>query len=322
MISWKHRTPYLILLFLVCFFPWVAGAYILHVACLALIYAILGLSLGLVMGYAGQPSFCHATFFGIGAYTSTLLVMEFRVPVWGGMVAAFIISGLFGLLIGCFALRLRGAYFALITLAVSSIGYIIAGNPQAITKGITGISSIPAPEPANIFDDKRIYFYLILFFLLFTLFVLRRIINSRVGRAFVAIRENEDFADSVGTNPMQSKLVAFVVGAMFAGIAGSLYAHGIHFISPPLMSLGASFDLVMIVVVGGLGTLSGPVVGAVLLGALPEYLRMIGTYRLIVYGVILILVLRFMPEGIMGGYKSLSVKLSTFVNKRSGENVV
>ena len=320
-VRWKQYTPYLILLILVCFFPWVSSAYILHVGCLALIYAILGLGLGLVMGYAGQPSFCHATFFGIGAYTSTLLAIELSVPVWCGMVAAFIVSGVFGLAIGYPALRVRGAYFALVTLAVALIGHVLASNPQAITRGITGITSIPAPEPAFIFDDKRIYFYLILLLLLVTLFVLRRLISSRVGRAFVAIRENEDFANSVGINTMRYKLIAFVVGAMFAGIAGSLYAHCIHFISPTMMTLGASFDLVMIVVVGGLGTLAGPVVGAVLLGALPEYLRAVGTYRLIVYGVILILVLLFMPGGIVGGYRSLSTKFSTFMSKRSEENV-
>ncbi len=300
----------LLALILVCIFPWVSDTYILYVGWIALLYAILALSLGLIMGYTGQPSFCHATFFGIGAYASVILVMDLGMPVWVGMVASVLVSGIFGLLIGFPALRLRGAYFAIVTLAFAIICSIVAGNPGAITRGTTGIQHIPAPEPVAFFGDLRFYFYLVLAFLLLTIFVFWRLINSRVGRAFIAIRENEDFANSVGVNPMKYKLLAFVIGAMFAGIAGSLYAHGTHYINSSMMTQGASFDLVMIVVVGGLGTLSGPVVGAVLLAAIPEYLRAVGTYRLIIYGIILILVLRFMPSGIVGGYKALVSKIS------------
>lgn len=300
---------------LVCIFPLLADSYILYIGWLAIILSILAVSLGLIMGYTGQPSFCHATFYAIGAYASVLFVTELNVPVWFGLIMSLIVSGCFGLMIGYVALRLRGAYFALITLAFALICSIVASNPSAITQGTIGIRNIPSLEPAAVFDDMRFYFYIVFMVFLLTMFLLKRIINSRVGRAYVAIRENEEFASSIGVNPMKYKLQAFVIGSMLAGIAGALYAHGTHFINSSLFDQTFSFEVVMMAAIGGLGTLAGPVVGAVMLAALPEYLRSVGTYRLIIYGIILILVLRFMPGGIIGAYYVIIAKLKEKLGK-------
>jgi branched-chain amino acid transport system permease protein len=271
------------------------------------IFVLLASSMNLITGCTGRLNLGHAAFYGIGAYASTLVVMKLGFPVWLGMVMGGLITVLFGVLIGIPCLKLKGAYLAITTLAFGEITRLAMINFVPLTNGPLGIRGIPGPPAIGFsstllisFESKTSYYYLILFICVLCLLTIRRVLNSQIGRTFMAIREDEVRAETVGIDTIQVKIMNFALGAFFAGIAGSFYAHYVRFISPDTFTLGETFTILTMVVIGGLGTFYGPIVGGVIFTFLPELLRAISEYRMILYGLMMSVAIIFMPDGIVG----------------------
>lgn len=296
-----------------------AANFYLHILILLGIFTILSSGLNLLMGFTGQASMGHAAFFGIGAYVSALLVMVLNFPYWAALPLAGIAGAVSGLLIGYPSLRLRGISFAIVTFGFGELVKLIFINWNNVTNGQDGLIDIPSPVFWGInFADKLPSTYLVMFFTLLALFLVDRIVNSRVGNAFISIREDEDLAASMGVNVMQYKILSFTISTFLAGIAGSLYAHYMRFISPADFTVHISMMLIAIIVIGGKGTLLGPIVGSLVYLVLPEVLRPVKDYYYLVFGVILIGVMLFAPVGIVGGLQALLSKRVSESNLETG----
>jgi branched-chain amino acid transport system permease protein len=281
---------------------WLASAYHLHVVIMAGIFTILALSLNLLLGYTGQLSLGHAAFFGIGAYTAALLALLLEWPFWFGLPAAAALAGVAGWAIGRLALKVRGAYFVLVTISFAGVISLVSVNWMELTNGPLGLPGVPAPTLAGVsFRTKSAYYYLVLAAAAGSYLVCHRLVSSRLGRAFLALRENESLAESVGIDPTRTLVLAAVVSAAMAGVAGGLYAHYTRFVSPEVFLFSYTVTMVIMVVAGGKGTLAGPVVGAVLFTVLPEALReaMAWQWQMLAYGVLLVLLVFFLPRGIV-----------------------
>jgi branched-chain amino acid transport system permease protein len=281
---------------------WLPSAYHLHVAIMAGIFGVLALSLNLLLGYTGQLSLGHAAFFGIGAYTSALLTLTLEWSFWPALAAAIALAGAAGWFIGRLSLKLRGAYFVLVTISFAGVISLVSVNWIELTNGPLGLPGVPAPElgPWSL-RTKTAYYYLVLAAVALSYVVSRRLVGSRIGRAFVALRENEALAESIGVDVTHYLVLAAVVSAAMAGLGGSLYAHYTRFVSPEVFLFSYTVTMVIMVVAGGKGTLAGPLVGAVLFTALPEALRaaMSWQWQMLAYGVLLVLLVVFMPRGIV-----------------------
>jgi branched-chain amino acid transport system permease protein len=312
--SLRNFKPLWAVLALLIVLPFFLSKAYLHLAVIIGIHAILALSLGLVVGFVGQLSLCHAGFYGIGAYTSALLTFS-HWPFWLALPAAGVVTGIFGLLIGLPSLKTRGTYFAITTLSFGVIMTIILNNWTSLTNGPDGLSGLALPDPIPLFGKTPLsfnspmnYYFLVGAFLFCTIFVFRRLIRSRVGRAFSGVRDNEVLAECLGIQALKYKLTGFTIGAIFAGFSGSLYAHYLRYICPRDFSFAESFDLLVMVVVGGAQTILGPIVGAVFILALPKFFGFAPVYGRVVFGIILIIVMIYMPRGIVGtlqkGFKS------------------
>ena len=281
---------------------WLASPYHLHVVIMAGIFTILALSLNLLLGYTGQLSLGHAGFFGIGAYTSALLALRGDRSFWIGLASAALAAGLAGWGIGRLALKLRGAYFVLVTISFAGVISLVSINWMELTNGPLGLPGVPPPELFGVpLRTKAAYYYVVLLAAVLAYLVCHRLVHSRLGRAFLALRENEPLAESVGVDPVRTLVAAAVVSAAMAGVAGSLYAHYVRFVSPEVFLFGYTVTMVIMVVAGGKGTLLGPVVGALLFTALPEALReaMDWQWQMLAYGIVLVLLVFFLPRGIV-----------------------
>jgi len=281
---------------------WLPSAYHLHVAIMAGIFGVLALSLNLLLGYTGQLSLGHAAFFGIGAYTSALLTLKLEWSFWPALAAAIALAGAAGWFIGRLSLKLRGAYFVLVTISFAGVISLVSVNWIELTNGPLGLPGVPAPELLGwSLRTKTAYYYLVLAALALSYLVCARLVRSRIGRAFVALRENEPLAESIGVDVTHYLVLAAVVSAAMAGLGGSLYAHYTRFVSPEVFLFSYTVTMVIMVVAGGKGTLAGPLVGAVLFTALPEALRAATSWQwqMLAYGVLLVLLVVFMPRGIV-----------------------
>ena len=281
---------------------WLVSPYHLHVLIMAGIFTILALSLNLLLGYTGQLSLGHAAFFGIGAYTSALLTLKLEWSFWLGLPCAAAAAGLAGWAIGRLALKLRGAYFVLVTISFAGVISLVSINWMELTNGPLGLPGVPAPElgPWTL-RTKQAYYYLVLAAAALSYLVCHRLVRSRIGRALVALRENEPLAESVGIDATRYLVLAAVISAALAGVAGSLYAHYTRFVSPEVFMFTYTVTMVIMVVAGGQGTLVGPVIGALLFTALPEALReaVAWQWQMLAYGVILVALVFFLPRGIV-----------------------
>lgn len=285
--------------------------YFLHILVITGIYAILTLSLNLVVGYTGLATLGHAAFSCMGAYVSSLLALNYGVSPWIGLVVGACVAGLLGVVIGFPSLRLKGDYLALATFGAGVIVYSVAKNWVAVTRGPMGLPGIPGFSVFGV-ELSEVWQYLILvtIFVLVTYFVIRRIVNSPFGRILRGIREDEVAALAMGKNINKYKIIVFVVGAFFAGIAGSLYAHYITFIDPSSFTVMESITILLMVVFGGMGSLGGSFVGAAVLVILPELLRFVGMpssvaapLRQMIYGLLLVILMLKRPQGILGTYR-------------------
>jgi len=274
--------------------------YPLHLACTVGIFVILAVSLNIIVGFTGQISLGHAAFFAVGAYTSSLLAMKFGVPFWIGIFAAGIVSFGFGILLGIPTLRVRDIYLSVVTICFGLMVQLALVNLEPITGGARGIYGIPRPSVGDFaFMTPQSFYYIILFFALLTIFSTLRLLRSRFGRAFLSIRENELAAETVGVRTTYYKILAFAISSFYAGLAGSLYAHYVSYINPDAFTFGTSVDVLVMIVIGGLGNVWGSVIGAFVITLLPEYLRFMQQYYRAVFGLGLIFMMVFMRSGII-----------------------
>ncbi len=282
--------------------PFILGSpYLVRVAIMICIFVILASSLNLIIGFTGMFSLAHAAFYGIGAYTSALLTLRLGVPFLLSLPMAGIVAGLLGAFIGLATLRLRETFLVFGTLAFGEIVRIVIMNWTSLTRGPMGIPGIPFPKIFGLeFSDYTHYYYLVLVFAALIVLLIYRMYNSRIGRAFIALREDETGAASMGVNIFGYKVWAFTLGCFFAGIAGSLYAHFVRYISADQFASNESFAILTMVALGGTGSIIGPIAGAIILMIFPELFRFLEEYRMVLYGLILICVMMFKPEGIAG----------------------
>ncbi len=286
---------------------WVWNPYHMHTLIMAGIFAVLALSLNLLLGYTGQLSLGHAAFFGIGAYASGLLTVKLEWSPWIGLLVAVALPALAGWMIGRLALKIRGAYFVLLTISFAGVVSLVSVNWMELTNGPLGLPGVPplaltVPGMGAVsLRTKSAYYYVVLVAVALCYLVCLALVRSRVGRALVALRENETLAQSIGVNVTHYLVLATVVSAAMAGLGGGLYAHYTRFVSPEVFLFTYTVTMVIMVVAGGKGTLAGPVVGAVLFTALPEVLRAATSWQwqMLLYGILLVLVLFFMPQGIV-----------------------
>jgi len=285
--------------------------YLLHILIIAGIYIILSLSLNLIVGYTGLPALGHAAFFCIGAYTSSLLALNMGLSPWIGLLIGACVAAFSGIVIGYPAVRLKGDYLALATFGLGVIIYSIAKNWVSLTRGPMGLPGIPGFSIFG-FHLSEIWSYLLLVLVLvtITIFVIRRVVNSPFGRILRSIREDEIASQALGKDTTKHKLLVFVIGAFFAGIAGSLYAHYITFIDPSSFTVMESITILLMVIFGGMGSISGSIAGAVILVVFPELLRFLGMpssiaapMRQMIYGLLLVVLMIKRPQGIMGRYQ-------------------
>jgi branched-chain amino acid transport system permease protein len=276
---------------------------VLNISALNILVVI---GLNLLMGFAGQISLGHAAFFGLGAYLSGILTTTYGFPMWPTIFLAMALTAGVALVIGIPTLKLEGHYLVMATLGFNVIVYIMMLQLEPVTGGPSGFSGIPRLELSGfIFDSDRKYYYLLWAVSIGTLLLSLNLIHSRVGRAMAALRQNEIAARCAGIDTEAYKVKIFVLSAAMASLAGSLYAHYITFISPGTFSFFYSLQVVTMVLVGGMGSLWGSVLGALLLTVLPEALHAVKEYNVLVYGLILMGVLVFFPHGLLTGVAAI-----------------
>jgi branched-chain amino acid transport system permease protein len=274
--------------------------YYVQLILLALIWTIMAHGQNIIQGMAGYVSITQAGLMGVGAYASTLLSIRLDWPVWASMAVAPFVTALFSVFVGYPSLRVKGHYFAIVTLAFNMVIFTVLVNFTTLTRGEAGIPNIKRPEsPFGLidFNDRVAYYYLVLAVAVFMTTLMWLLMRSSIGRILRAIRQNENLASACGVAVWKYKLFAFVASAFYAGAAGALYAHYIGFINPETFGVAQSLDAILAVILGGTGTLFGPVLGAFAVVFLPEYLRIVDGFRLIVYGVLLVVATIFMPRG-------------------------
>ena len=278
------------------------------------IYAILAHSLNIITGHAGQISLGHAAFFGIGAYTSALLYSEAGFPFWIGVPLAALAAGTVGALLGIPCLRVRDDFLAITTMGIN---FVVEAVFLYIPffGGAMGIGGINLPNWFGREMTKSEYFLLILVALIFLILLDRWLGRSWIGLAWASIREDEQAAKAMGVDVVRFKVIAFVLGSAIAGLAGGFYAHFLTFIMPQNFGFGQSIVILSMVVFGGIGTRWGPLLGAVILGVLPEVSRPIMEYRTLVYGVLLMAMMRFQPGGLLGFESLLSKAFRRLINR-------
>lgn len=285
--------------------------YLLHILVISGIFIILTLSLNLILGYTGIPALGHIAFACVGAYTSSLLALNYGISPWIGLVIGACFASLLGIVVGAPSIRLKGDYLALATFAFGVIVYSISKNWVDLTRGPMGLPGIPKFSVFG-FELQPVWAYLILVtvFVALTGFAINRIAYSPFGRILRSIRDDETASLSIGTNVNKYKLTVFIIGAFFAGIAGSLYAHYITFIDPSSFTVMESIAVLLMVVFGGMGSIKGSFIGALILVIFPEMLRFLGMpssvaapLRQMIYGLLLIVLMIKRPQGIIGEYR-------------------
>jgi len=292
---------------LLCIPLMVSNQFLLHLGIIVLMWTVLGVSWNLLGGYAGQVSFGHASFFGVGAYTTMILYLSFGLAPWYGMALGGIMGALLSLPIGFICFRLRGPYFSLATLAVAEIVRLVALNWEQLTHGPMGllITTLPVVtlfgEPIN-WERKGPFFLIVAVIALSAMFATYLLARARLGSYLLAIREDEDAAESIGINTTRAKVSALALSAFFTGLAGGFYGMYFRYVDPDaVFPISLSIEMVFIAVVGGLRTIAGPVVGAVFLTTIAELVReRFEVGHLIFYGLFMMLVIRYLPDGIWG----------------------
>ena len=300
----KLKTPYIIAVSAaVLIFPFIVSTYQVNIMATVLLYVMLGLGLNIVVGLAGLLDLGYVAFYAVGAYSYALLNFHFGLSFWVALPAGALIGALFGILLGFPVLRLRGDYLAIVTLGFGEIIRLVLENWNDLSFGPSGIANIPRPSfPGSQLGmhANAVYIYFIIVCLvLLTIFIVNRLKNSRIGRAWIALREDEIACQAMGIDRTRTKLAAFALGATWAGMAGVIFAAKTTFINPASFTFLESAIILCIVVLGGMGSIRGVIAGAFVLILLPEYLRAFSEYRMLIFGLVLVLMMVFRPQGII-----------------------
>ncbi|MCG6980466.1 MAG: high-affinity branched-chain amino acid ABC transporter permease LivM [Deltaproteobacteria bacterium] len=304
-------------------FPFIFSMYQINIMITGLIYVMLGLGLNIVVGLAGLLDLGYVAFYAVGAYSYALLNYHFGINFWIALPIGAGLGAFFGILLGFPVLRLRGDYLAIVTLGFGEIIRLILENWNEFSFGPSGIANIPRPPFFGVqlsLQNATIYiYYLMILLVIFTIFVVQRLQNSRIGRAWIALREDEVACEAMGIDKRKTKLTAFALGATWAGMAGVIFAAKTTFINPASFTIWESIIILCIVVLGGMGSIVGVVIGAFILILLPEYLRVFSEYRMLVFGAMLVLMMVFRPGGIVSDVRR-TYKFEGLQN-RNGENL-
>lgn len=297
-----RRILALFFIFLFLILPLFMNNYFIDITNLTGIYIILALGLNVVVGLAGLLNLGFVAFYAIGAYSYAILSTQANFSFWASLPIVIFLVGISGILLGFPALRLKGDYLAIVTLGFGEMTRLVLNNWDSVTKGPNGILNIAPPEVGSIvFREPIHYYYLILIFVILTTFAIKRINNSKIGRAWVAIREDEVAAEAMGIDTVRMKLLSFSFGAIWAGLGGVLFAAKMRFVSPESFTFFESVIILCMVILGGMGSIAGVILGAMILVLFPEALRGFEHYRMLALGAGLILMMVFKPEGILGG---------------------
>ncbi len=298
-----HQLPIMaVLIVLVIAFPFMtSNKYLLRIATLCLINIVLGLALNLVQGYMGQMSFATAAFWGIGAYAGALGVMRLGMPSLVGMVFGMVLAGVFGLLIALPTLRLKGYYLSIVTMGFCEIIRIVEMNWQELTRGSLGIMNIPAVTVfgAKLKSGRANYMIALVILFVVTVFI-KNLVNSNFGLSLKAIRDDDSAAETMGINVVRVKRVNFIISAMICGFVGAFYAQYVTFIHPSSFTSAVSQEYIVMIIFGGLGSIPGTFLGCIMLTILPELMRSLLQYRLLIYGALMVIMMNFMPGGLLG----------------------
>jgi len=315
----RYKKWLISLAFLLVFvgLPAVVGnnAYLMLILSLSGIFVIASIGLDLLFGYSGQISIGQAAFYAVGAYTSAILTTKLGVSVWLGMLAGGVLATIFAALVALPICKLVHMFLALVTIGIGELTHQAIINLPDLTGSFTGVRAIPMPRIGDYVFNASSYYYIVLAVVVLSLLVKQRIVDSRIGRAFIAIRENTDAANAMGINVTYYKVVAFACSAAFTGIAGALYAHYIGFISPESFTLDQSVLFLTAVLCGGMGTLVGPIIGAVVITVINEAIQVLGSYQMLVYGIFIVVAVIYVPEGLVGVVKMVQRHLRKVVNR-------
>lgn len=296
-----------VLLALALIFPLVFDTYQSNIMISALIYVVLGLGLNISVGLAGLLDLGYVAFFGVGAYTFALLNHYFHLGFWLTLPMGGIIGCLFGLVLGFPILRLRGDYLAIVTLGFGMIFKVVMENWDGLSFGPSGIANIDKPGlfglDMNLASSTIYIYYIMIAMVIFTILITNRLKNSRIGRAWIALREDEIACVAMGIDMARTKLSAYALGAFWAGMVGVLFASKTTFINPASFTFMESAIILSIVVLGGMGSILGVILGAFILILLPEYLRAFSEYRMLAFGAAMVLMMIFRPQGIVSGLR-------------------
>ena len=290
-------------------------SYIVLLLCTTGISIIVISGLDILFGYSGQISLGHAGFYCIGAYTSAILSRNLGLPVFATIFLGGLLAMLVAILLALPAVKLVHHFLALVTISFGELIYLFVSQARGLTEGYTGMNFIPKPKIGNfVFESNTSYYYIVYGMLVLLLFLKRRLIDSGTGRAFIAIREDSHAANGMGIHVTKYKTMAFAISALYTGLAGALYAHLIGFISPESFSANQSTLFLTMLLFGGMGNFWGPIIGSVALVVLSEFLQKLGSYQMLVYGVILLVIIVYIPGGISRG-----VNLLTFYKNAYGK---
>lgn len=288
-------------------FPLVFDAYQTNIMISALVYVILGLGLNITVGLAGLLDLGYVAFFGVGAYTFALLNHHFDLGFWLTLPIGGVMGCLFGVVLGFPILRLRGDYLAIVTLGFGMIFKVVMENWDSLSFGPSGIANIDKPGlfgmDLNLASSTIYIYYIMIGLVIFTILVTNRLKNSRIGRAWIALREDEIACVAMGIDMARTKLSAYALGAFWAGMVGVLFASKTTFINPASFTFMESAIILSVVVLGGMGSILGVILGAVIMILLPEYLRAFSEYRMLAFGAAMVLMMIFRPQGLISGLR-------------------
>jgi branched-chain amino acid transport system permease protein len=281
----------------------VRNEYLVHIGVIILFSVTMAASFNLIVGYIGEFPLGHTAFLGVGAYTAAIFSTRFGLPIYATVLIGGILSAIAGLFVGAITLRLRGPFFVIVTLCFAEVLRLVANNWIDLTNGPMGVSGIPKPSwiaSQSTLGQKVSFYYIAWLIAAVTLYVCYRFVYSNIGRAAVAVRENRFVAQSVGIRPYHYALLTFVLAALLCGFAGSFYAHYISYVGPEVFGFPFMISMIIMVLLGGKGTLVGVIIGPIVIVLLQEYLRDLQTLRLSIFGLIVMAIVLFLPNGVMG----------------------
>ena len=279
--------------------PLMVNSYVLQIAVYCGIFILLAVSLNLLIGYTGIFSMGHVAFYCLGAYTSALLATKLDMPFIICFLSGGVVAALAGILVGIATLRLSDLFLTFTTMGLSEVVRIVIQNAK-FTNGALGVTGIPVPEFFGYSLSRVGFYYMVLALVVLTITLVYRLVHSNTGRTLMTIRDDASAAASLGINVFSYKLKVMTISCFIAGLAGSLYASFIQYINASNFSINVSINIVAMVAIGGMGTISGPIVGAVLLQVLPEAIRFLDNYRQLLFGAALIVSVMFAPKGLIG----------------------